>query len=219
VSTRCPAPTLPLPDLKINDVAEWTDTVLRIYASKGDYAASWSEFRYYGPVDKMRFDHQPGRPRLHPTRGISYAAGPWVTPQGEEIDPFEVTVLECFKSTGVIDRHTDGPRYVLWKPTRPLRLLQLSDGDWLARAGGNGALTSGARPVARTWSRAIYDSYPDVDGLIWSSSVLTGGRSMALYERAEDALPTAPASDRTLAEPFLQPALGRIAGKYGLTLI
>lgn len=42
---------------------------------------------------------------------------------------------------------------------------------------------------------------------------------MVLYERARDALPAAPASDRALQEPFLQPALGRIAGSYSLTLL
>jgi hypothetical protein len=73
--------------------------------------------------------------------------------------------------------------------------------------------------MARTWSRAIYREYPDVDGLVWSSSVLPPGRSIVLYERAADAVPAAPASDRPLSEPFLQPALGRISAKYGLTLV
>jgi hypothetical protein len=167
----------------------------------------------------MRFDHQPGRPKVHKSRGISYTAGTWTTPAGDQIDPLEVAVLECYREAGIIDRHTDAPRYVLWKPTRPLRLLQLSDGNWLARAGGNGALTSGGRIVAREWSRAIYNTYPAVDGLIWSSSVLTGGRSIALYERAETALPKAPLSDRALSDRALQPALARIGKTYDLTLL
>lgn len=167
----------------------------------------------------MRFDHQPGRAKVHKTRGISYAAGAWTTPAGDKIDPLEVAILECYRDKGVLDRHTDDPRYVLWKPTQPLRLLQLTDGTWLARAGGNGALTSGGRVVARTWSRAIYDAYTDIDGLIWSSSVLTGGRSIALYERAEAALPKAPLSDRALADRALQPPLARIADEYGLSFL
>lgn len=219
MTTRCPRPTVPLPDLEPGDVTEWSDKLLRIYASSGGYAANWSAFRYWGPAPRMRFDHQPGRPKAHKSRGISYTSGSWTTPAGDPIDPLEVALLECYREKGIIDRHTDDPRYVLWKPTRPLRLLQLSDGNWLARAGGNGALTSGGRIVAREWSRAVYDTYPDTDGLVWSSSVLTGGRSIALYERAETALPKAPLSDRALADRALQPALARIAETYNLTLL
>jgi len=219
VTIRCPRPTLPLPDNELGDLTEWTDELLRIYPSGGHYATNWSAFRYWGPAPRMRFDHHPGRPKVHRSRGISYAAAPWTTPAGSQIDPLEVAVLECYREKGVIDRNTDDPRYVLWAPTRSLRLLQLSDGNWLARAGGNGALTSGGRVVAREWSRAIYDAYPDVDGLIWSSSVLTGGRSIVLYERAQTALPKAPLSDRALSDRALQPALARIAETYNLTLI
>lgn len=130
-----------------------------------------------------------------------------------------LAVLECFQSTGVLDRNCGAPRLTAWEPTRPLRLLKLSDSDWLARAGGNSALTSGARGVARDWSRAIYAAYPDLDGLTWSSSVQPAGRSVALYERATAALPASPMFDRALAEPFLQPALANIACRFSLTLV
>src|SRR5690606_10043053 len=135
--------------------------------------------------------------------------------RGHVTDPLQVALLECFQEAGVIDRRSSGPRFVLWKPTRKLRLLQLTDSDWVTRAGGNAALVSGARGVARTWSRAIYRTYPDVDGLVWSSSVLPPGRCLMLYERALDALPTAPLSDRALNEPFLQPPLARAAKRFG----
>jgi hypothetical protein len=48
--------------------------------------------------------------------------------------------------------------------------------------------------------------------------MLPPARSLVLYERALDALPTAPLSDRALSERFLQPALARIASQYNLTL-
>jgi hypothetical protein len=167
----------------------------------------------------MRFDHQPPPPRLHRSRGVTYVAGRWVAPSGQVVDPLEVAILERFRDTGIIDRTTNAPRFALWKPSRALNLLQLSDASWLARAGGNAALVSGARGRARVWSRMIYAAYRDIDGLIWASSVLSAGRSIVLYERAADSCPAAPASDRALSEPFLQPALGRIAGAYGLTLV
>lgn len=219
MSTRCPAPPRPLPTLEPGDVTEWDDYLVRIYPSRGPYGVNWFTFRYHGPLSSMRFDHQPPPARLHPSRGVSYAAGPWTAPDGQVTDPLEVAVLERFQGSGVVDRRTHAPRYVLWRPRRSLRLLRLTDSNWLARAGGNAALVSGARGMARAWSRAIYRAYPDIDGLIWSSGVLPPGRSMVLYERAEDALPAAPASDRALQEPFLQPALGRIAGTYGLSLL
>lgn len=219
MTTRCPPPTLPLPELQPGDTEEWIDPVVRIYSAGGPHPTTWSAFRHWGPHPLMRFDHHPGRPRLHRTRGVSYAASRWTTPAGAEIDPLEVAILECYGDTGILDRHTGEPHLVLWRPTRPLALLQLTDGTWLARAGGNGALTSGARAVARRWSRAIYESYPTIDGLIWSSSALTGGRAMVLYERAADAVPAAPLSNRALADRVLQPSLARIAATYRLTLL
>lgn len=219
MSTRCPPPRLPLPGLQGSDIAPWDDYVLRIYSSKGSFATSWSAFRHFGPISAMRFDHQPAPRRTHPVRAVMYLAGRWTAADGHTADPLEVAVLESFQRTAVVDRTTNGPRYALWKPSRPLRLLQLSDSNWVARAGGNAALLSGPRGVSRAWSRAIYNEYPEVDGLIWSASVLPTGRSILLYERAEDAVPRFPGSDRALSEPFLQPALSRIASTYRLTLL
>lgn len=217
MTTRCPAPNSPLPALVADDLLAWTDYVVRIYAAGGPFATTWNAFRRFGPVSSMRFDHQPPPRRPHPTRGVIYGAGRWASATGF-VDPLEVAVLESFPD-GVVDRRTNDPRLVVWKPERSLRLLQLSDSSWLARAHGNAALLTGARGVARMWSRAVYREYPNIDGLIWSSSVLQSGRSIMLYERADDGLPAAPSSDRPLTEKFLQPALARIAGQYGLTLM
>lgn len=161
----------------------------------------------------MRFDHHPLPRRVHPQRAVSYLAG------AGAVDPFEVAVLERFQASGLVDVSTDAPRVVLWTPTRSLRLLDLSGSKWLARVGGNAALMSGARGIARAWSRKIYRTYSDVDGLVWSSSVLPPGRSMVLFERARDALPASPDGDRPLGEPFLLPVLARICQSYGLTLV
>lgn len=42
---------------------------------------------------------------------------------------------------------------------------------------------------------------------------------MVLYERAADAVPAAPLSNRALADRVLQPSLARIAATYRLTLL
>lgn len=219
MTQRCPPPTRPLPLLRPGDVGEWTRPLVRIYSAGGAHPVTWGAFRHFGPHARMRFDHHPPPARSHPTRGIAYLSASWTTPDGVVADPLAVAVLECFGETGVIDRQTAHPRLVLWAPTRPLRLLRLTDSDWLARAGGNAALTSGARAVARAWSRAVYGDYGEVDGLIWASVPQPGGRSVALYERAADALPPHPSSHRSLDDPALQPALARIAHDYRLDLV
>lgn len=214
MSTRCPVPPTVLPALRPGDVLSWTEPLLRIYSSAGPYAVTWNDFRRFGPVSTMRFDHHPPPPRVHSVRGVSYLAG-----AGPGVDPFEVAVLERFQH-GIVDTATGAPRFALWEPRRALRLLDLSGSTWLARAGGNTALMSGARGTARAWARQIYQEYySDIDGLVWSSSVLPPGRSLVLFEQARSALPASPDSDRPLSEPFLLPALTRICEKYGLDLV
>ena len=216
MSTSCPLRPRQFPPLLPADVLAWDGALLRIYSAAGPHGTVWSQLRTWGPVASMRFDHHPPPPREHPVRAVGHLVAASTT--ARPCDPLEVAVLERFQ-TGVIDRHTDEPRLVLWQPTRPLGLLQLTDATWLARAGGNAALLAGARGRARLWSRALYRAYPEIDGLIWASSVLPPGRAVLLDERAADAVPTAPLSDRALREPALQPALARIAATYGMVLL
>lgn len=218
MTTRCPAPPSQLPKLLPDDVVEWENTLARIFSAKGPYGASWSTLRAYGPMSGMRFDHHTPPRRDHPHRSIAYATTSR-TPAGASVDPLEVAILERTQGTGIIDREQDSPTFAIWKPARALRLLLLSDSTWVARAQGNAALLSGPRGTARKWSRAVYGSYPEIDGLLWASSVLPTGRCVALYDRAADAFPHTTLSLRPLAEPFLQPALARIATTYGLTLL
>lgn len=110
MSTRCPKPALPLPTLVPDHLLEWQGPLVRIYASKGAHPTTWSEFRFYGPVPVMRFDHHTGRPKTHPTRGISYAAIPWPPAPAAPVDPLEVAVLER-ATLGVLDRVTNAPGF------------------------------------------------------------------------------------------------------------
>lgn len=223
MSTRCPKPPKVLPALVDGEVLEVDEKVVRIYNAGGPYASQWSDFRFYGPVASMRFDHHPSPRRVHPDRAVSYAAVKWGLGgrPGVTSDPLRTAVLECAQD-GYLDRSTNKPRLVVWSPARSLRLLALSDSDWLPRAGGNAALLSGARGVARHWSRKVYADYAgtdEVDGLLWASSVHPAGRSMVLFERARTALPASPTVDRPLDEPAFTDALGRIAQEFNLTLL
>lgn len=218
MSTRCPPPPQNLPALRDGDVVEWDTQVARLYDSSGDYPKSWSSFRRFGPLASARFDHHPRPPTEHEQHSVAYVALRWVTGSGDVVDPLETAALEHF-THGVLDRHTNDPRLALWIPTRPLRLLQLSDSTWVSRAGGNAALTSGPREISRVWSQRIYATYPTIDGLVWSSSTLPAGRVAVLYDRAESALPSSPLVNRALCEKELQTPLARISHDYDLTLL
>lgn len=132
------------------------------------------------------------------------------------VDSLAVGMKERF-STGVLDRHSGDPRVTSWTPTHPLRLLDLGS-TWLARSGGTTALFSGPRGVARRWAQKVHTQL-DVDGMVWTSNVLSPGRCAVLFERSVDAVPAHPDLNRDLADPGLRPALARIAREYGLTLI
>ena len=138
---------------------------------------------------------------------------------GTAADPLDVAVLEMFGETGTITASQHTRRLVTWTPTRDLHLLDLSTTTWLARARGNTALMSGPRGVARDWARAVWNAYPTVDGMAWSSSTLPAGTSIVLFERAATALPAHPTINVSLGDQRMTPALARIASDYGLLLV
>lgn len=165
----------------------------------------------------MRFDHHPRPRRNHPVRAVVYASVNRGV--GDGIDPLRTVVAERFGDSRVIDRSTHEPWLVGWGPTRPLRLLDLADSDWVTRVGANAALTSGARGMARRWSVAIWNAYGDIDGLYWAAQPRPSGRSIVLYERALDAQPTLPTFNLPLAHRGLLPALAQASGQLDYELL
>lgn len=217
MTTRCPPPPRRLPTLHPGDLfTPGRFDVVRIFRSAGTHASSWNEFRHFGPVSSMRFDHHPRPRRHHPVRAVMYAAAGL---PGTAADPLDVAVLETFGETGTITASQHTRRLVTWTPTRDLHLLDLSTTTWLARARGNTALMSGPRGVARDWARAVWNAYPTVDGMAWSSSTLPAGTSIVLFERAATALPAHPTINVSLGDQRMTPALARIASDYGLLLV
>lgn len=219
MTVRCPPPpaAADLPRLRSADLIPSTGMVaVRLYRVDGAHPQSWDQFRFHGPLAGMRFDHQPPPTRDHPHRGVMYAAlgGPRAG-----ADPLDVAVLETFAERGVVPVSRGSHWLVLWRPTRRLRLLDLAGSNWLARAGGNAALMSGPRAVARRWARTIWNAYGELDGISWSSSVLPAGRSLVFFERAADAVPTHPLLHVPLQHPRLLAPLARIAEEYGLDLL
>lgn len=219
MTTRLPQPPRPLPDLRRSDVitASTGATFGRIFFAAGAHPAAWNSFRNYGPVAHMRFDHQPAPAKAHRTRSICYLAP--AGGFGSTFDPLETCVRETFHSTNTIDVHTGSPWFTIWASERDLVLLDVNDSPWIARAGGNAAISSGARGTARSWARAIYRQYPEVDGIYFQASTLPAARSVALFERARSALPASYLFNQPLVHPGLRGALRRIAHTYDMRLI
>ena len=177
----------------------------RVYFRGSEHSASWSTFRIFGPNANARFDHHLPPPSAQ-QRGILYAATHVAT-----------CLAEVFQKTRVIDTVHREPWLVGFATAAPVSLLDLT-GAWPTVAGASMAINSGPRPRARLWSRAIYDAYPQVDGLWYASSMNANRPAVALYERAQRALPPEPTVHRALADPLLQVSLRNVAADLGYSL-
>lgn len=173
-------------------------TVLgRVYFAIGPNPITWDDFRYWGPTTS-RFDHHLSDPSSKPQvgyRGILYASAAGGSP-----DPLVVSLAEVFQASRSIDLCDQDPWFALFATTRELRLLDLR-GLWPTRAGASSAINSGPKFRAQRWSKAIYEAWPDLDGLIYPSSMGGNGDAVALYERAEAAIPSTPTFNRPLHHP------------------
>jgi len=187
----------------------------RLYRRGGRFGGTWRDFRHWGPTD-MRFDHHLPDPEtgegMAQARGILYAAG--AHPPGA----LTICAAEVFQTTRVIDRCRDQRAFVVFETVRALRLLDLC-GLWPTRAGTSAAIASGPRPRARRWSRAIHAAYPAIEGIWYPSSMGGGAPCAALFERAADALPAAPAFNRQLDDPALDAAIAGAALAIGYDLV
>ncbi|MEO7059452.1 MAG: RES family NAD+ phosphorylase [Lapillicoccus sp.] len=177
-----------------------TTPLWRVHATAGPHVVPWDELRQWGPTTS-RWDPQPPPPGPS-TLGVAYAA----------LD-VSTALAEVFPQTRVVDTRSLVPCLTAWRPTRDLRLLDLTD-TWPIRAGAAHALTSAPRAVCRAWARAIVDTWPELDGL-WSLSTMTGAPTVTLFTAAADAFPHRPAFSRTLTTPGLRLTLDDAARRIG----
>jgi len=182
--------------------------LFRLYRRGGDHPTAWNTFRHYGPLNG-RFDHHvpdtTGAPRVQ-GRAISYFAEDGPT-----------CLAEVFQDTKVIDRLDREPWLVSFEVTRSIELLDLTS-VWPTRAGASMAINSGPRPRAQQWAQRIYEAYPDLAGIVYSSSMYANRPMTALWERGQDALPALPSFHRALSDPSLTTLLQNTAVDitYGL---
>jgi hypothetical protein len=184
----------------------------RIYFRAGNHPTLWNNLRYWGPTG-ARFDHHladaEGQGCLQ-ARGVLYAAG------GRRGG---LTCLaEVFQRSRLINPIRNEPWIAAFATASDLTLLDLT-GLWPTRAGASTALTSGPRPRARAWSRAIYAAYPEIDGLLYPSSMAGHAPAILLYERAGQAIPQRPELHRTLADPALATVLTNAARDLNYRLL
>ena len=210
------AETLPATPARLRELAPRDTEILvlragtpvwRIYRSE-PRGARWSDFRRQvpDPPDRGRFDHHPDDPPTGDTRSILYAAAHHLT-----------CIAEVFQDDGRIDPFTGAPRLAHFAFRADLRLLDVA-GTWITRAGGSMAISSGERAMARVWSRAIHDAFPDIHGLRYASSKNAGKPCYAFYERAEALVDSDPSFDVPLAHPDVEPLLEDAAHTLGYRL-
>lgn len=179
--------------------------VWRVYFRGGDHPTRWNEFRFFGPTD-CRFDHQQPPPRMQ-SRGVLYAAQSGPT-----------CLAEVYQATRAIDRADRDPWLVGFRVTRDISLLDLT-GPWVTKAGASTAIHSGARSRARRWSSAVYEAFPNIEGLAYCASMDANRLAFAFYERAQRALPLAPELHRSLSDPSLTKALDGAAVRFGYVVL
>lgn len=132
-------------------------------------------------------------------------------------DAVATCVAEAFQDTRLVDTGRRAPWLACFALTRDVPLLSLR-GKWPTRAGASANINSGPRPRCRRWSRSIYEAYPEVQGLLYASSMNANESALALYERAASALPASPVLNRPLSDPALLLPLERIASDLGYDL-
>jgi hypothetical protein len=177
----------------------------RVYFQGPRCAQAWGEFLHFGPSIERRFDHHIPPPQRQ-DRGVLYCATEPGTCLGE-----------AFERSKTINRQRDDPFLAMFELTRDVPLLDLCK-KWPDLAGAGSAIGSGSRDRARTWSIAIYEEFPGIQGLLYRSCVPGSGFGVTLYERARTAIPAAPVFDRPLSDQELEEPLRDFAEgiRYGL---
>lgn len=194
-------------------VAVTTATPLaRIFTIGGNHPQQWDSFRYAGPLPHARFDPHPpssqGGPAVTRDHGVLY---------------FSLSVRTClaevYQATSTVDRRTRAPQLVVLRPSRTLRLLDLT-GLWPTRAGASQAISSGPKERTQAWARHIRAAHPELDGLWYRSSMNAGQPSVCLWDPpAATAIPENPDILLPLDHPGLDVPLGRACKDLGYTLL
>ena len=182
--------------------------IWRIYFRSGLHPTNWRDFRYVGPID-ARFDHHVVDEPTRQDRAVMYGA-----------DHPTTCLAEVFQKTRIVNRWHREPWLVGLETKSPMRLLDLT-GTFPTRSGASMGLMTGPRSVSRTWARAFRDSYPEIHGLYYPSSMHANRPAMVLTERAAEAgvMPEQPSLHRSLGDPAILSILRNAARELGYALL
>jgi RES domain len=189
-----------------HDLVDYTATLWRIHRTAGEHVLPWNTLRTYGPLPSMRWDPHPGAEPISTAEGVLYAAADIGT-----------SLAEVYQTTRVIDTRAGAPTLTAWQPQRGLRLLDLS-GTWLLRNSASAALLAAPRSTCRRWARAIYTTWPELDGL-HVPSTLTGRPNIVLWNAAADSIPTMPSFSRPLTHPLVWSIAQAAAAEIGYHIL
>ncbi|MGV0743907.1 RES family NAD+ phosphorylase [Mycolicibacterium sp. XJ870] len=183
----------------------YSGVLWRIHRTTGEHVLPWNALRTWGPLPSMRYDPHPGPQPCATGDGVLYAATDAAT-----------GLAEVYQTTRVVDTRAGAPTLTAWSPQRPLRLLDLS-GTWPLRNQASAAFLGAPRSTCRAWARAIYRTWPDLDGL-HVPSTMTGRPNVVLWTAATDSFPAAPAFTRPLSHPLVWSIVAAATAeiRYGL---
>lgn len=189
----------------------------RVYFRTGRHPVRWSDLRYFGPVHSGRFDHHEpasdGSGQLQ-SRGIMYCA----LADDTSLAGLDACLAEVFQSSRTISLTIDTPAWAVFALTADVAVLDLR-GRWPTRAGASQALNTGPKSSARSWAHAFHKIYPDVQGLIYPSSMAGGRNVVALNDRALHAIPASPQIHYDLADRKIDRVLRKAAGSIGYCVV
>ena len=127
-------------------------------------------------------------------------------------------IYTCFGERFQVGRTIERSRFESWLVgfalSHDVATLDLT-GAWPTRAGASMVLASGPHSRARRWSQRIYEDYPAIEGLYYPSSMHANRPAVALYERAEAALPGSPTFNRALSDPLLDGVVAQACSVLG----
>lgn len=108
-----------------------------------------------------------------------------------------------------------GRRLGILQSQMPIQLLDLRNAGAM-HAGSVAALSSCAyRALSQEWSRSFHATYPQIDGMIYSSAH-NEEAAVALYVRAEEALRCI--GDLLLNEPSLRSRILQVSQEHGMVM-
>ena len=121
-----------------------------------------------------------------------------------------------FQRTRVVDVALRLPYLAVWQNAAALSLLDLT-GAFATRMGASTAIHSGNRSRTRQWAMAMYEAWPELDGIAYCSSMNGNAQAFALNERAQAKrpFPATPASLRMLGDPLIANEIDDAAWRLG----